>query len=456
MHEDVFMRVIRVFFGEGVCLCARGRIIKNEQKHMHIFTTLGEILETEDVAALVATAVFGEGEACDGAREKIQELAEKRGIFLASIDALYRAFGNGEASGFTVPAMNMRMMAFDQACATFREAKKMDAGAFVFEIAPSEMTYTNQTPEGYSACILGAAIVEGWTGPVFVQGDHVQFHAEMFAKNREEEIERIQKIVQKLIGAGFYNIDIDASTLVNLQQESLLEQQRNNFEMTALLTSRIRSIEPKGMTISVGGEIGHIGGKNTTVAEFEIFMDEYAARIGDAKGLSKVSVQTGTSHGGTVSKEGTLVLPEVDFSVLHDITRVAREKYGIGGTVQHGTSTLPDELMSKFLENDAMEAHFSTGFQNAIFDAMPKALCEEMHAWTKENLENERAENMTDEQFVYKLRKKSIGHFQRRLWELTPEEKMPIQNILEKKIAFLFSAFHMGNSKQIVEKFVVR
>lgn len=423
---------------------------------MHILTTAGEVAKAEEVRTLVETAVFGEGEAQAAAQEKIRRIAGERGIFSASIDALYRAFGSGAARGFAVPAMNMRMLAFDHACAVFREAKKIDAGAFVFEIAPSEMAYTGQTPDGYVASILGAAIAEGWTGPVFVQGDHVQFKAEAFAKDREGEISRIRETVQKLMDAGFHNIDIDASTLVDLEQSTLAEQQRNNSEMTALLTTYIRSIEPKGMTISVGGEIGHIGGKNTTVSEFETFMDEYLARIGDVKGISKVSVQTGTSHGGVVSEEGEVVRPNVDFSVLRDITRVAREKYGIGGTVQHGTSTLPDDMMPKFLENDAMEAHFSTGFQNAIFDAMPAELRDVMHAWTMENLQSERAQNMTDKQFVYKSRKKSIGNFQRKLWELAPDEKAQIIAALEKKIAFLFDVFHVANSKMVVEKFVTK
>ena len=423
---------------------------------MHILTTAEEVMGTEEVRTWVETAVFGEGEARTAAQEKIRSVAGERGIFLASIDGLYRAFASGEASGFAVPAMNMRMLAFDHASAVFREAKKIDAGAFVFEIAPSEMAYTGQVPDGYVASILGAAIAEEWTGPVFVQGDHVQFKADAFAHNREGEIARIRETAKKLIDAGFYNIDIDASTLVDLEQSTLVEQQRNNFEMTALLTTYIRSIEPKGMTISVGGEIGHIGGKNTTVAEFEVFMDEYRARIGADKSISKVSVQTGTSHGGVVSEEGEIMRPNVDFSVLRDITQVAREKYGIGGTVQHGTSTLPDDMMRKFLENDAMEAHFSTGFQNAIFDAMPKALRDEMHAWTTEHLQGERTNNMTDKQFVYKARKKSIGNFQRRLWELAPEEKAPITIALEKKIAFLFDAFQSKNSKATVERCIKR
>ena len=37
----------------------------------------------------------------------------------------------------------------------------------------------------------------------------------------------------------------------------------------------IRDLEPAGITISVGGEIGEVGGKNSTVEELRAFMDGY-------------------------------------------------------------------------------------------------------------------------------------------------------------------------------------
>lgn len=71
----------------------------------------------------------------------------------------------------------------------------------------------------------------------------------------------VRKLMKEAITAGFFNIDIDSSTLVDLDRPNVVEQQRDNFEVGADLTAYVRSLEPKGVTISVGGEIGEVGGK---------------------------------------------------------------------------------------------------------------------------------------------------------------------------------------------------
>ena len=88
-------------------------------------------------------------------------LAAAAGIRPASIHDLYMAMGRGDAGGFTVPAINVRAMAYDTARAVIRAAKKLNAGAFIFEIARSEIGYTEQRPHEYAAVVLGAALREG-------------------------------------------------------------------------------------------------------------------------------------------------------------------------------------------------------------------------------------------------------------------------------------------------------
>jgi hypothetical protein len=89
------------------------------------------------------------------------------GIFPASIHALYIARGRGEVPPtFSVPAMNLRVLPYDTAKAVFRAAKAIEAGTFIFEIARSEMGYTDQRPTEYTTSILAAAIAEGYKGPV--------------------------------------------------------------------------------------------------------------------------------------------------------------------------------------------------------------------------------------------------------------------------------------------------
>ena len=112
--------------------------------------------------------------------KKIFDIAYKKGIYPSSIHDFYMARGKGDFGGFTVPAINLRSMTYDLARAIFRVAKKNNSGAFIFEIAKSEMGYTAQPPVEYASVILGAAIKEGYTGPVFIQGDHFQANAKKF------------------------------------------------------------------------------------------------------------------------------------------------------------------------------------------------------------------------------------------------------------------------------------
>ena len=82
----------------------------------------------------------------DHARWLIWEFGQAVGVRAASIQDLYMARGRGETHGFTVPAINVRGMSYDTARAIFRTAIKLEAGAFILEIARSEIAYTDQRP----------------------------------------------------------------------------------------------------------------------------------------------------------------------------------------------------------------------------------------------------------------------------------------------------------------------
>ena len=124
--------------------------------------------------------------------EQILEKAKEKGIYSASIHDFYMARGRGELKGFTVPAINLRTLTYDLARAIFRVAKKHSSGAFIFEIAKSEIGYTNQPPVEFASMILAAAIKENYSGPVFIQGDHFQVKAAKFKENPDKEIESLK------------------------------------------------------------------------------------------------------------------------------------------------------------------------------------------------------------------------------------------------------------------------
>jgi fructose/tagatose bisphosphate aldolase len=411
-----------------------------------------------NIDELVHTAVFGDGAAKADARRSIHLEARRRGAVPSSVYPLYMAIGRGELRAFTTPAFNIRALTFDTARALFRAAMRHDVGAFIFEIARSEIGYTEQRPGEYAACVLGAAIREGFTGPVFIQGDHFQASAKKWVtpEGKAAEIKALESLIDEAIAAEFFNIDIDTSTLVDLSFPTRDEQQRANYEGTAHFTRYIREREPKGITISVGGEIGEVGKYNTQPDEVRAYMDGLLRLIGGLPGISKISVQTGTSHGGVPLPDGSIAQAKIDFDVLRETTRICRSEYHNAGSVQHGASTLPESVFNKFPEAEAVEIHLATGFQNMVLDAptFPRDMKEEIHDFCFANAADERKSGQTDEQFVYTTRKKALGPFKKRMWEMPAEAKQPIIAELEAKFEFLMEKLAVFDTKDIVAKAV--
>ena len=410
-----------------------------------------------NIHKLAEVSALGSGSKPGFARYLIHQAAAAFGIFPASIHSLYIARGRGELPyTFTVPALNLRMMTFDTAKAVFRAARAIDAGAFIFEIARSEIGYTDQRPTEYMASILAAAIAEGYTGPVFLQGDHFQVSAKRYASNPEAELQGLRDLIVDAISSGFYNIDIDTSTLVDINQPTVPEQQALNCNLSAMFSAFIRTHQPEGVTISIGGEIGEVGGHNSTEEELCAYMDGYGAELSrlspGAVGLSKISIQTGTSHGGVVLPDGSIAQVSVDFNTLLNLSRVARSGYQMGGAVQHGASTLPEDAFGKFVESEAVEVHLATNFQNIVYDRLPAELKAEMYAYLDNSSASERKPGMTDEQFYYKTRKNAIGPFKAQTWRLSSQVKAPIVKALEDQFTKLFHHLGIKDTRQVVQQ----
>ncbi|MDH4227209.1 MAG: class II fructose-bisphosphate aldolase [Deltaproteobacteria bacterium] len=393
------------------------------------------------------------------AKRIIRAAAKAFGSPSASIQGLYEAMGRGDCKDFTVPAINIRGLTYDTSRAVFRAAKKNDSTTVLFEIAKSEISYTDQRPEEYAACVLAAAIKEGYKAPVFIQGDHFQINAKKYGEDKKAEIDGLKKLIAEALEAEFYNIDIDASTIVDLSKPSVTEQQRPNFENTAELTAFIRNKEKeKGLSVvSIGGEIGEVGGKNSTEEELRAFMDGYKAAL-DKKfiGISKISVQTGTSHGGVVLPDGSIAKVKVDFDTIEKLSRVSREVYGLSGVVQHGASTLPDDAFHIFREKAAAEVHLATGFQNLTYDSasFPKALKEEIYEHLRKVHSDEKKAGETDEQFIYKTRKKGFGPFKEKMWMLPRPTIDAIGKELEDRFDLIFKKLNAVNTSAHVKKYV--
>ena len=407
---------------------------------------------------LAWTAAFSTDDATTAAAQwLVWEASQALGAHSASIHDLYAARGRGEVSGFTVPAINLRAQTFDMARTVFEAAMAAEVGAVILEIARSEQTYTFQRPIDFATSSLAGAIAAGWRAPVFIQGDHYQFNAKKYAADPEAMTEEIRRACRLAVDAGYRNIDIDSSTLVDLSKPTVDEQQGENYRRAAELTALIRTLEADGVTISVGGEIGEVGTQNSTVEELRAYLDGYRreleARRPGAVGISKVSVQTGTSHGGKPLPDGGVAEVKLDFEVLRELGEVART-YGLAGAVQHGASTLPHELFHHFPAVETAEIHLATGFQNAMFDhpAFPAELHQRINEWCFENAADERKPDQTDQQFVYTTRKKAIGPLKRELWDLpTKDEILASQR---RTISFLYTELGVNGSREMIGAYI--
>jgi len=220
--------------------------------------------------------------------------------------------------------------------------------------------------------------------------------------------------------------------------------------MTAYFVNFIRKHQPKSITINIGGEIGEIGSRNSTAEDLEAFMNGLNKKLTEYQindSITKISIQTGTAHGGFVLPDGTLAEVNIDFDTIRNLSKLAKDKFNLAGVVQHGASTLPKELFHKFPENNCVEIHLATEFQNIIFnhEAFPKVLKEEIDAWVLNSYKSNSIK-ITPQQFLYKRRKNALGPFKKQIWDLESQRKMEILKSLRESLETIFEMLNIKNT----------
>ncbi len=432
-----------------VCTLERGKLtILDEEK-----------FRRHTISSLAYFAVFAtDAEVRDTARYIIRVAARQLGAYPASMDTLYAWIAKRGHLGFTVPAFNVRGLAYDFSRAIFREAIEVNAGPFIFEIARGEMDYSDLWPEEFAPMVLAAAIAENYHGPVFLQADHTQVHADRFfgEKSRDKEMQDIEELITRALANDFYNIDIDASTLVDLSKNSVIEQQRDNIVATDRFAQVVRAHEPSNISVSVGGEVGEIGQSNTTEEELKTFLHGFREIFPhDLRGLSKISVQTGSTHGGVVNPDGSLQKVDIDLHVHHTLSPLARI-FGLAGTVQHGASTLPTAMLPEFPANECLEIHLATGLQNIIFHNtdLPQDFRAQITEEQMTMLKNEWKKEWTRDQFLYKTLKKTWGTFKEEWWHLDMSVRESIRKDLRATIKEYFEKLQMHDTRDCIDEHV--
>lgn len=418
-------------------------------------TVLDASAVSEHIGVVAYLAAFGPEDARQAAHQAAWNIASALGIYCASIDALYREIAAGKVTGMTVPAMNIRAIAFQSARGVFKAMKSHDVKAAIFELSRGEIGFTGQRPREYASVILCAAIAEQHVGPVFLQGDHFQVSAKRYKDNPVEEVEAVKALIAEAVSAGFYNIDIDTSTLVDLSFTETDEQQKPNFELTTELAAFSRSIEPPGITISLGGEIGEVGEHNSTIDELDAYLSGYADQMAKVEsdrvlpGLTKISVQTGTRHGGNILADGSVGEMNVDFDLIKELTAKCRATYGLAGCVQHGASMLSLAKISKLPPHDCIEVHLAAAFLNVVYDHLPEQLVHQADEWIKANFSDEWKADWSEPQFLHHGRRYPIGPNKRLWWDSDPNHE-ELRNAVEIKATEYFKSLNVQNTGALV------
>ncbi|HEX3157182.1 MAG TPA: aldolase [Gemmatimonadaceae bacterium] len=381
-----------------------------------------DALESPRLDALVRSAVFGEMAVRERARWLLWELARAAGVRVASMHELGAARARGEVGGFAVPAVSLRGPAYVGARAVFRVARRLDAGAFALTIARAEIAHADQRPAEYVSVVLGAALREGYRGPVFLQADHFRVNPVTYAADPEGEVAALKQLAREAVEAGCWNVDLDTSALARRDVTAPASRQQPNAEVTADVLAYLREHEPRGATICVGAELGTLDvRRHDAAAELRAFLTGVQQGLGRRKGdgvagLSKVGVRTAAMAGRTPLGGEAVGRPEA--WALAALSRLARMEYGLAGTVHYASAGLPAGALAEFARADVAQVHLGARFQQLLLDALPGELSAAMEAWAIEHAPGLRqpGESMADA--VERARWKALGPFKRAIWEL--------------------------------------
>lgn len=403
-----------------------------------------------NIHVLAWLAAFASPAAKLAAHQAAWNIAAAAGIYCASTEALYRQIASQSVRGITVPAMNMRAIAFHSARGIFRSMCNHNVGAAIFELSRGEIGFTGQRPREYATVILSAAIAEGYSGPVFLQGDHFQISAARYRQDPQTEVSAVKDLIQEAVDAGFFNIDIDTSLLVDLSFESVDEQQKPNYELTAELAIYARSVQPAGVCLSLGGEIGEVGEHNSTVEELDAYLQGFQRSMPSSEatpepGLAKVSVQTGTRHGGNILADGSVGDMNIDFTLIHQLSETCRTPHGAAGCVQHGASMLSIEKIARLPKANCIEVHLAAAFLNVVYEQLPTELVQQADNWIRDTHADEWKPDWSEPQFIHHGRRYPIGRNKRLWWDASPDHKQLTAKLADRAIEY-FTALNVLNT----------
>lgn len=106
--------------------------------------------------------------------------------------------------------------------------------------------------------VASAALQHEYQGPLFLQANHLIFDGSRFENDRENLLEELKSKTKQAIRLGIFNINYDASQLVDMEAIRISEKMLMNLKMVALATNLwVRNFQPNDVIVSVTGKIGN-------------------------------------------------------------------------------------------------------------------------------------------------------------------------------------------------------
>ena len=124
------------------------------------------------------------------------------------------------------------------------------------------------------------------------------------------------------------------------------------------------------------------------------------------------------------------------------------------GAVQHGASTLPDELFHRFPAVETAEIHLATGFQNALYEhpAFPQELHREIEAWCFANAPTSASPTRPTSSSCTRPARRRSGRSSAQLWDLDDEGRDPRRPAAQDRVPV--HRARVNDSREMVERYV--
>ena len=201
----------------------------------------------------------------------------------------------------------------------------------------------------------------------------------------------MKQLALEAVTAGFYNIDVDTSTLVDLSKPDLASQQRLNYEtcvdiaQVQFASSSRRASRSRSAARSARSALRTARSKSCarswTASTARSPNGARRAPTGSRRSACSPGRRTAASYFPMARSRTS----QLDLNTLARLSKDARERVRAGGSRAARSVDAPGLRVPQLPHTETAEIHLATNFQNMLFDHLPGALRQEIYEWLREN-----------------------------------------------------------------------